>query len=76
MPLRACMRTQLASPAESATTIILRRLCISPAEARTPGRLDHICNKFCNLEGRVIIGDQILNNTSKSHWQLWMLFIE
>jgi hypothetical protein len=31
------MRTQLASPAESGMTIILRRLCISSAEA-------HICN--------------------------------
>ena len=38
--LYACMRTQLASPAQSAMTIILRRLCISPAEpiSRISGR--------------------------------------
>jgi hypothetical protein len=41
------MRTQLASPAESGTTIILRRLCISPVEAHKPyaREVHHICNK-------------------------------
>jgi hypothetical protein len=35
--LYACMRTHLASPAESGMTIILERLCISPAEAIRQG---------------------------------------
>jgi hypothetical protein len=39
----ACMRTQLASPAESGMTIILERLCIIQLKPYAR-EINHICN--------------------------------
>jgi len=44
--LYACVRTQLASPAESGMTIILERLCISPTEAIRQGDRAYMQHHF------------------------------
>jgi len=45
----ACMRTQLASPAESGMTIIFERLCIIQLKPYAR-EINHICNIFlCRL---------------------------
>jgi hypothetical protein len=41
----ACMRTQLASPAESGMTIILERLCIIQLKPYAR-EINHICNNL------------------------------
>jgi len=55
--LYACMRTQLASPAESGMTIILERLCISPTEAIRQGDKPYMQQRRWHVH-RVIEYDQ------------------